>query len=214
MVKVLHVLALILSLVAIFVTLACFVVPCGAYAAPTDVQNVSKWKGEILKFSKFYLPALPPSVLAGQVHQESKGNPEAKSPVGAMGLLQIMPATARDIARTCNMPEFDAFNPRHAIKGGICYDAQLYALVGQRLPSWSGPIHERTDLMFRSYNGGAGWLLKEAAVWQRQGMPGGSAAWLAGVCRDAGRTEASCRENIEYPVRIKQHAVRWYLDWL
>lgn len=40
---------------------------------------------------------LEPELLAGLIWQESRGNPKAKSPCGAYGLTQVMPATAKEL---------------------------------------------------------------------------------------------------------------------
>ena len=43
---------------------------------------------------------VPAAILAGLIMQESKWNPDARSPVGGVGLGQIMPATARHLGFT------------------------------------------------------------------------------------------------------------------
>ncbi|MBI6119867.1 MltF family protein [Salegentibacter maritimus] len=53
--------------------------------------------------------------LSSQVYQESRFNPKAKSWAGATGLIQLMPATAKEVGVSNN------YNPEQNIKGGVKY---------------------------------------------------------------------------------------------
>jgi len=53
--------------------------------------------------------------LCSQVYQESRFDPKAKSWAGAGGLIQLMPATAKEVGVT------NSFNPKENIKGGVKY---------------------------------------------------------------------------------------------
>lgn len=55
-----------------------------------------------------------PTLLSALVWQESRWNPQAVSPKGAMGLAQLMPATARDLG-------VDPANPIANLNGGARY---------------------------------------------------------------------------------------------
>jgi len=62
-----------------------------------------------------------PALVRAIIHAESGFNPEARSRKGAMGLMQLMPATARSLGVA------DARNPSHNIHGGTAYLAGLLA---------------------------------------------------------------------------------------
>jgi len=59
-----------------------------------------------------------PTLLAALVWQESRWNPQALSPKGAIGLAQLMPGTARDLG-------VDPTNPASNLVGGARYLRQL-----------------------------------------------------------------------------------------
>jgi len=67
---------------------------------------------------------LPATFLAAVVVQESGGDPDARSPKGAMGLMQLMPATARRLGVV------DPWNPRQNLIGGAEYLADLLRQFG------------------------------------------------------------------------------------
>lgn len=59
-------------------------------------------------------------LLASQIYQESRFDPKAKSWVGAKGLMQVMPATARELGIN------DVTDPKQSIAGGTRYLETLY----------------------------------------------------------------------------------------
>jgi soluble lytic murein transglycosylase-like protein len=63
--------------------------------------------------------ALDPALVRAVIHAESGFNPQARSQKGAIGLMQLMPGTAR----TLGVP--DARIPSHNIRGGTQYLASL-----------------------------------------------------------------------------------------
>ncbi len=88
---------------------------------------------------------LPAALVAGIIRQESAFDPRATSPVGAKGLMQLMPATARETARRLDrrMPANGLYNPEVSIELGTAYLRQL-------LDSFHGNV----ELAVASYNGG------------------------------------------------------------
>ena len=64
---------------------------------------------------------LDPALVRAVIHAESGFNPQARSQKGAMGLMQLMPGTARMLGVA------DAGNPAHNIRGGVQYLAGLLA---------------------------------------------------------------------------------------
>lgn len=65
------------------------------------------------------LNGVRPSLVRAVVQVESGFNPRAYSPKGAMGLMQLMPATAREFGVR------NPFNPEENVRGGVAYLRQL-----------------------------------------------------------------------------------------
>ena len=91
---------------------------------------------------------IDPDLLASVVHAESDGRIHAVSPVGARGLMQLMPATAKDLGVR------DSFAAEQNIAGGTAY---LDALLMY--------YHEDIALALAAYNAGP------AAVDRYHGIP-------------------------------------------
>jgi soluble lytic murein transglycosylase-like protein len=91
--------------------------------------------------------------------QESAFNVRARSPSGARGLLQLMPATARYMAASRK-----SFRGRH---GNRLYDPQFNLALGQKYVGYllgGDIVSGNLVLMIAAYNGGPGNLAK----WQRE----------------------------------------------
>lgn len=73
--------------------------------------------------------ALPANVILRVMHVESRGRPNAISPKGAMGCMQIMPATWRDLTARHGLGG-DPWNARLNMIGGALYLAELARQFG------------------------------------------------------------------------------------
>lgn len=91
---------------------------------------------------------VPPELIHSIIKVESNYNPRAVSHKGAMGLMQLMPATAEQYGVN------DVFNPVENIEGGIRYLKDLMKLYANN-----------TNLVLAAYNAG------QAAVAKYGGIP-------------------------------------------
>jgi len=86
---------------------------------------------------------LDPFTVMGLIHQESYFNPKAKSNVGATGLMQLMPATGKELASRFRIaPQLE--NPETNIRLGTAHFKGLVNLFGS------------DELAIASYNAGQG----------------------------------------------------------
>jgi len=112
-----------------------------------------KYDHHFKKYSKRYFgPFFDWHWFKAQAIAESGLNDNAQSQVGAVGLMQIMPATFGDLAKT--NPHFDALrSPRWNIAAGIFYDRSLYRKFNH------SSTQDKLYKTFASYNAGYGRIL-------------------------------------------------------
>jgi len=115
-----------------------------------------KYDRHFKKNSKHYFgPMVNWHLFKAQAIAESSLNPNAKSSVGALGIMQIMPNTYMDILK--RKPHLGSIKqPRWNIAAAIYYDRQLY----KRWKKKNIPVDERMSFTFGSYNAGFGNILK------------------------------------------------------
>lgn len=140
----------------------------------------------------------PIAVFAAQVHTESGWDSEARSPVGAQGLAQFMPGTARwlpTVAPETGQPA--PYNPGWALRALCTYDKWLWDRTG------GATAFERMAFVLSSYNGGAGWVIRDKKLAGERGLDPNR--WFNHVATvNAGRRASAWKENRAYPRLILQ----------
>ncbi len=99
---------------------------------------------------------IDPALLAAVIYQESKFRPDARSSSGAIGLMQLTPATAKGIALRTGGTAFhlsDLNDPEINIRYGTWYLHDLFAKYGE------------VGLVLAAYNAGQG----NVDRWRRAG---------------------------------------------
>lgn len=126
-------------------------------------------------------------LVMGQIQTESGGNPFARGTAGELGLMQLMPSTARDMGLDIPPSGFTPeavyrwseaarlnhagslppliFLPEVNIKAGVGYMHRVYLLLRAR--GWSGDAFSTYRLALAGYNGGPAYIL--AAIKNRIG---------------------------------------------
>lgn len=122
---------------------------------PWVPPTVQHWQGPIDTLSKKY--NIDPNFVAIIMIMESGGGAKALSPDNAMGLMQVTPLTAKDIAaRLLKQPEahYNLKDPATNIEFGVAYLAWLRDQFGtaQQGPTWVSTV----ELVAAGYNGGPG----------------------------------------------------------
>lgn len=103
---------------------------------PTKLRPDHKTTYDRIIINKSNKYDLEPSLIRAVITAESNWDPEAISPKGAVGLMQLMPATAREM-------KIDPYSPEENIEGGTRYLRYL-------LDRFKG----RIDIALAAYNAG------------------------------------------------------------
>lgn len=168
----------------------------------TEAADFAKYKqhtrydNHFRKYSKrFFGVAFDWHYFKAQAVAESNLNPEAKSHVGAEGVMQIMPRTFDEIKTKSKLIEGAASEPRWNIAAGIWYNKQQFDFWQK-----GRSLEERLKFMYGSYNAGRGNLLKA----QRQAIEAGlnPRQWISIEQVLAKVTGQRSQETINYVEKI------------
>jgi soluble lytic murein transglycosylase-like protein len=118
---------------------------CRSVAWEKVPLNTRSFSSEIRTAASYN--AVDESLIRAIIHAESAYQPDARSPKGAQGLMQLMPDTAAELQ------VHDPFNPEENIEGGTRYLSQLLA-------EFKGDL----DLATAAYNAGPGAVYKYGGV--------------------------------------------------
>ncbi len=107
-------------------------------------KNLDTWDDLILRAAAHHQVA--PELVKAVILVESGMNPKATSPVGAQGLMQLMPATAKSLGVA------DSYDPQDNVFGGARYLRKMLDRFGDR------------QLALAAYNAGPGNVTKYGGI--------------------------------------------------
>lgn len=186
-------------------------VSVSAHAAEVTIPRAAaQYRAELVRSARVVWGLNAPiAVFAAQVHTESWWRNDTVSHVGAQGLAQFMPATARwlpQVAPETGKPA--PFNPGWSLRALCTYDKWLWDRTG------GVNDYERMAFTLSAYNGGQGWVNRDKAKARKLGVD--ASRWFGHVENvNAGRSRAAFAENRQYPRRILRERQQAYVraDW-
>lgn len=180
-----------------------------AYAQTVPTRAYQHKATVIREARQVWGPEANVALFAAQFHQESAWNNDAVSQVGARGMGQFMPATAREVhQRYPELRQLEMYSTLWSIRALYLYDRQLYDAIK---PMAGAKIHDcsRYAMMLSAYNGGGGWLNRDRSLTQRNGK--NPDRWWDHVELYTERANWARKENRDYPIRIMLRHTPAYL---
>lgn len=129
-------------------------------------RRVVKYDRYFSKYSKrFFGPGFDWNYFKAQAVAESRLRAKAQSRMGAVGIMQIMPRTFREIRQKNPSIRGTRQQPRWNIAAGIYYDKALWN-------TWKAdrPFQDRVNFMLGSFNAGKGNILKAQKLARKEGL--------------------------------------------
>jgi membrane-bound lytic murein transglycosylase MltF len=130
--------------------------------SPTGSADYKRFEDTLALFKKYATQyKFDPLMLSAQGYQESQLNQEARSPVGAIGLMQLMPATGKEL----NVGDITVSDSN--VHAGAKYMDQL---MGRELAGAQLDEVNRTLFAFAAYNCGPGNMAKLRKAAEARGL--------------------------------------------
>lgn len=154
-------------------------------------SSASQYDALIKRSAETFMPSVDWRLWKAQVKAESAFKAGAVSPVGAMGLSQIMPATFAEIGKRSGIAG-SPFDPEVNLMAGAWYMNRQRAIF--KAPK---PDYERHNLAMASYNAGAGNIIKA------QQLSGSNSKWQQVADKLHLVTGRHSKETIDYVSKIR-----------
>ena len=134
--------------------------------------------------------------IKAQIMAESEFRPDAVSPAGARGLMQLMPKTSAEAARELGMPD-NPFDPYINVFLGAYYLRKMWNIFKRAYGI------ERLRFALASYNAGAGNIIRAQMRADERGYP--TDKWTSITRVLASVTGRHARETTGYVARIERY---------
>jgi len=131
--------------------------PASADLTPASVERqneasvpyaVARWNFEIAEAARRF--TLPEAWIRSVIAAESAGIPSSVSPKGAMGLMQLMPETYREMRAEYGLGN-DPFEPRDNVMAGSAFLRKMYDRFG--MPAFLAAYNAGPQAMQEALNG-------------------------------------------------------------
>ena len=126
------------------------------------MNAADRWDSLIHDLAGNIWPEADWKLIKCQIRQESAFNPKALSSCGAIGLMQLMPATGQSLG----VSRMVLFDPKENVRAGVTYLKRQY----DRFPEIPDK-QERLKFALASYNGGRGYINRAIALARKENAP-------------------------------------------
>lgn len=168
--------------VALLLIAGSMIVPMPASAAPSETSAAHPYAPHVVEAALRF--GIPVDWIWQVMRAESRGKSRAVSHAGAMGLMQIMPATWKMLSARYRLGS-DAFDIRANIHGGAAYLRMMWDRYGD------------VKLMLAAYNAGPG--RADDYVAGRRRLPAETIAYVAAIAPALGTAGLASRATAPPP---------------